>query len=748
MTENRLYVVRTNTPNELLKLETGEGPNSHLKVVNSFGSKIARVSYLKEISVGPDSVGGEVEQELARGEQPIVVVDNLIKASRAFNLLDQVIPENDRIVIGVSGPPGSGKSQFSALLASYFAEAGHSSYIVSVDNYYHLTTHENAARRSALFREGGSALKEYLGSQDEVDLERIEGIVSDFKAGAESVCLRKLDLVQGVVIEEQQSVSCEGIQVLIVEGTWSLLLDSLDIYTYVMSRPDLTLQRRIKRGREAITQELERIIAYEQQKLEQLHPSADLVIYDDYFLELPSGKLQELLPGDEGIEHLKERVMGARRDSTTLPDSTLGELREADGQYCALPPASLDESFERAKEVLKQVTFPAGIVASTADVTNYRRVWARDAVITGVGGLVAREEVAVQGLRSSLETLASCIGPEGQVPSNVSFADDGTVEAVSYGGLAGRVDTIPWFVIGACNLGRILDDEEFLKQHQSAMSRGLELMKAWEFNSRGLVYMPQGGDWADEYIYQGYVLLPQLLRLWALQLYGETYSDFEKLEQAKLLRRLIEVNYWPLEENRGAEEVYHPHAFERYLQQRSSAEYFEASMSPTGYARQFDFFGNALIVLLQLGSNQQRSTLIDYGQNIVQTSQLGICPSFWPPIFEEDPEWYHLSSNYRDKFSNTTFHYHNGGSWPMVTGWWGAALCKESRVDDATELLNHMQVANAKGRGDSSWEFNEVFSSLSGEPHGVAPCAWSASAPLFLNALIKGVGDLYMANPA
>ena len=39
------------------------------------------------------------------------------------------------------------------------------------------------------------------------------------------------------------------------------------------------------------------------------------------------------------------------------------------------------------------------------------------------------------------------------------------------------------------------------------VQRGLELLKAWEFNARGLIYMPLGGDWADEFVYHGYVLI-------------------------------------------------------------------------------------------------------------------------------------------------------------------------------------------------------------------------------------------------
>jgi hypothetical protein len=45
----------------------------------------------------------------------------------------------------------------------------------------------------------------------------------------------------------------------------------------------------------------------------------------------------------------------------------------------------------------------------------------------------------------------------------------------------------------------------------------LTSFEAWEFNNKGLLYVPLSGNWADEYITDGYVLYDQLLRVWALK---------------------------------------------------------------------------------------------------------------------------------------------------------------------------------------------------------------------------------------
>ena len=55
------------------------------------------------------------------------------------------------------------------------------------------------------------------------------------------------------------------------------------------------------------------------------------------------------------------------------------------------------------------------------------------------------------------------------------------------------------------------------EQMLPVMEKTLFLLGAWEFNNRGLLYVPETGDWADEYIHNGYVLYDQLLYLQALR---------------------------------------------------------------------------------------------------------------------------------------------------------------------------------------------------------------------------------------
>lgn len=123
-----------------------------------------------------------------------------------------------------------------------------------------------------------------------------------------------------------------------------------------------------------------------------------------------------------------------------------------------------------------------GFLASASDISNYKRIWARDGVICGLAALMDGNKSLIDTFKSTLETLASHQHELGHIPSNVHFKEDGKSE-VSFGGLAGRVDTISWFIIGVCNYASHTGDRDFFKKMLPKIHKGFQLLKAWEFNN-------------------------------------------------------------------------------------------------------------------------------------------------------------------------------------------------------------------------------------------------------------------------
>ena len=158
--------------------------------------------------------------------------------------------------------------------------------------------------------------------------------------------------------------------------------------------------------------------------------------------------------------------------------------------------------YEKAVALLHACATDDGFIASPTRNDNYCRIWARDGVIIALAALLTRQDTLVHAAGRTLETLARYQGPHGEIPSNV----DRKTERVSYGGTTGRVDADLWFIIGCGEYWQATGDDDFLDRLLSVIEKARYLLGAWEFNNRGLLYIPLAGDWADEYLHNGYVL--------------------------------------------------------------------------------------------------------------------------------------------------------------------------------------------------------------------------------------------------
>jgi sugar/nucleoside kinase (ribokinase family) len=397
----------------------------------------------------------------------------------------------------------------------------------------------------------------------------------------------------------------------------------------------------------------------------------------------------------------------------------------------------IESGYRAALALLRSSLTSSGFVASPEPRANYRRVWARDGIICGLAGLVSGEPDLTDGLRSTLDTLAAAQGPSGQIPSNVAVAAEETGPP-SYGGLAGRVDAGLWFTLGAARYCDATGDHEFAGRLRPVVDRVLALVQAWEFNDRGFVYVPQSGDWADEYDLHGYLLYDQVLYLAALRAWapfaGARQGAYQR--RAQRLHDLIERNFW-LDAAVGQQpgtDLYHPLAYQRAANTRVPVEHYVAGFTPAGYTVRFDGFGAAVgIATGALTAPEPVRRTLEFGQALAQSTATGLVPAFWPQISERDAEWKALRSNFRDQFSNHPGCYHNGGVWPVVNGWWGLALVRHGRVGEARGLLARIHAFNRESTTDQPWGFGEYAAAAEARPRGTARCAWSAAGAVLLH---------------
>ncbi|MFC1744747.1 adenylylsulfate kinase [Candidatus Riflebacteria bacterium] len=221
------------------------------------------------------------EQLLVKGDMPgdAIAISplHIQRAEKLFPGLQNRLKEKS--TIAVCGPSGSGKSETASLLGTMCIKSGMKSYVLSCDNYAIRPPRDNENYRRELFDSGAEkALKDYLGTKNEILFNRLEQIVSDFKGQKNEIQLRFMDNRQNRIANEAKSLDFSRTDILFLEGTWSGLIENIDLIIFIEADPAKTLAHRRKRGRDPLDSFGEIVLALEQKKLLNIRKRAHLVV--------------------------------------------------------------------------------------------------------------------------------------------------------------------------------------------------------------------------------------------------------------------------------------------------------------------------------------------------------------------------------------------------------------------------------------------------------------------------------------
>ena len=380
-----------------------------------------------------------------------------------------------------------------------------------------------------------------------------------------------------------------------------------------------------------------------------------------------------------------------------------------------------DSGYNQAIELLMRASSSRGFFASVHSHDNYRRVWTRDGVVNGIAALLSGRSSLIDTFRNTLDTIFSHQHPCGFIPSNVS--DDGKV---SYGGTAGRADNPSWAVIGLCTYTLATNDYSLADKYQAETEKCFAVMDAWEFNGKGLIYVPQSGDWADEYIYHGYVLFDQLLRVWALRSASIVFRENHWAARAEEVTAVIQQAFW---NDPTASSHYAPNLGR--FQSRHSSQYWTMGFNPGRVYTQFDLQANSLALLLNIGNAEQNDIVIQFIKKLINEYS-SILPSFYPAVNTSDNDMRDLEENYAFSFRNLPHEFHNGGLWPVWNGFLAASLVSHNQTSLALLVTEKIHEANAL----REWNFNECLHGQTKAQIGVDHCTWSAGGAIIANATV------------
>ncbi len=189
-------------------------------------------------------------------------------------LLPEIAASQRRYTMTVAGESGSGKSETGQALADALAEQGVKAAVLQQDDYYVLPPKFNDAARRANFNWVGTT---------EVRLDLLDSHLAAARSGAETIEKPLVIYDDNQIVSE--TISLEGVDVVIAEGVYTSLCDNVDRRVFIARNRLETMEHRMKRGREDFDPFIEEVLMTEHEIISQHRARADVVITREYDVE-------------------------------------------------------------------------------------------------------------------------------------------------------------------------------------------------------------------------------------------------------------------------------------------------------------------------------------------------------------------------------------------------------------------------------------------------------------------------------
>lgn len=333
----------------------------------------------------------------------------------------------------------------------------------------------------------------------------------------------------------------------------------------------------------------------------------------------------------------------------------------------------------------------------------YPEPYTRDLLISSLGIFASGNGELLRSLRRVLETLARNQSPRGQIPSLVHDPED-----------RGASDTTPLFLLVLGMFRRFTGDVAFLEE---AGAKALQWMDYQTIDDRELVGQQPTSDWRDEQWVLGHGLYVNALVHGYLKILGL---------EGRALALQVAAN-------------------------REGGRGFVTEGQPT-YALWFykvlrdkrcDVLGNSLAILTGMADPERARELLAWIEAHCAEMRsrgelaLELPPCLFPFVQPSDPDWHPRYETY-----NLPGHYHNGGVWPFVCGFYIAALVAAGEPRIAEEKLRALTALVRPSRkapltSPGAFGFNEWFRAQDGSPAGEDWQTWSASMYLYATACVE-----------
>lgn len=206
------------------------------------------------------------------GDKIVLKPYYLPPAHDIVDLIHHQITSNDEVfTISISGESGCGKSTLAMAIKLVLEGIGKESHIFHMDDYFKLPPTSNHNQRVEDINNVGP---------QEVNLELMRKHIADAK-------LRPVSMIKPLVHYKENDIRQEiiylnTVDVIIIEGTYTSLLDEVDCKVFIDRTYIDTLQNRSDRAREEMTEFIENVLEIEHQIIKKHKILADVILGKDY----------------------------------------------------------------------------------------------------------------------------------------------------------------------------------------------------------------------------------------------------------------------------------------------------------------------------------------------------------------------------------------------------------------------------------------------------------------------------------
>ena len=210
-----------------------------------------------------------------KGDKIVIKEDYYKLAEAVLTIIESKLEKP--LIITIAGESGSGKSVLATTLNVVLANRKIPSLLIQQDDFFKLpprSNHEN--RKKDIHKNVGPV---------EVHLDKLQEIVNLFLSNPQPSKISKPTVNYDLNIIDEETIDIKLINVLIIEGTYTSLLDHVNVKIFMARTYKETFKDRMSRGRESFDPFIEKVLEIEHNIIKEHIKYANIIVGSDFTIK-------------------------------------------------------------------------------------------------------------------------------------------------------------------------------------------------------------------------------------------------------------------------------------------------------------------------------------------------------------------------------------------------------------------------------------------------------------------------------